>query len=273
MNYIELHVEFSKIHPGRDVLIALLDEQGFDSFVETKTGLKSYTSEAHFNTLNLKFVNSIEGVESVSDSVIADQNWNAKWEENFDPVLVEDLLVIKAPFHKQKFSQQLEVIIQPQMSFGTGHHQTTWLISKRLFGLDLNKKDVLDMGTGTGVLAILAEKLGAESVFAPDIDEWSFNNAQENTALNQCNRIEVALGDDRLLVNKNFDLLIANINKNILFQHFSVYSKCLNKGGKMLISGFFETDTDDLRQEAKKHGFIFEQTFTKDEWAMMEFTI
>ena len=273
MNYIEFQVEFSQIHPGRDVLIALLDQQGFDSFVETKTGLKSYTSEDHFNTLNLEFVNTVEGVDTVKHSVIADQNWNAKWEENFDPVLVEDKLVIKAPFHKQEFSQQLEVIIQPQMSFGTGHHQTTWLISKRLFDLDLNTKEVLDMGTGTGVLAILAEKLGAKHIFAPDIDEWSYNNAIENVALNDCQRIEVALGDDQLIENKHFDVIIANINKNILFQHFSVYSKCLNKGGKMLISGFFETDADDLMHEAAKHGFIFEQTFTKDEWAMMQFTI
>lgn len=273
MNYVELNVEFSQIHPGRDVLIALLDQKGFDSFVETKTGLKSYTSENHFDTLDLNFVKTIEGVTSIDHKIIEDQNWNAKWEENFDPVLVEDKLVIKAPFHTQAFTQQMQVVIQPQMSFGTGHHQTTWLISKRLFDLDVKGKSVLDMGTGTGVLAILAEKLGADSIFAPDIDEWSFNNAIENAELNKCSKVEVALGDDKLLDGRSFDLLIANINKNILFQHFSVYSKCLTKGGKMLISGFFETDTNDLIVEAAKYGFIFEQTFTKDEWAMMQFSI
>lgn len=272
MNYIQLSVEFSKIHPGRDVLIGLLDKEGFDSFVETKSGLKSYTTEKHFKTLDLDFVKTIEGVNSVEVSTIEDQNWNAKWEENFDPVLVEDKLVIRAPFHDQAFSQKMEVVIQPQMSFGTGHHQTTWLISKRLFELDLLGKEVLDMGTGTGVLAIIAEKLGAKKIFAPDIDEWSYNNAIENSELNNCEKIEIALGDDKLLQGKTFDILIANINKNILFKHFSVYSDCLKKGGKMLISGFFETDSEDLRQEAAKHGFIFEQTFTKDEWAMMQFT-
>lgn len=271
MDYIEFQVEFSKVYPWRDVLISNLDELGFESFVETKSGLNSYIPENNFNEEKIKFIEAIEDVEKVSWNVIKDQNWNAKWEENFDPVFVEDRLVIKAPFHKQTFTQGMEITIQPQMSFGTGHHQTTWLISKRCFDLDLKQKTVLDMGTGTGVLAILAEKLGARHVFAPDIDEWSFNNAQENVALNDCKNIEVALGDDKLLNGRNFDILIANINKNVLIQHFSVYSKCLNEGGKMLISGFFATDAHDLISAASEHGFIFEDTFTKDEWAMLQF--
>ncbi|MEO9531002.1 MAG: 50S ribosomal protein L11 methyltransferase [Crocinitomicaceae bacterium] len=272
MDYIEFQVEFSKVYPWRDVLISKLDELGFESFVETKSGLNSYIPENNFKQEEIKFIEAIEDVESIAWKVIKDQNWNAKWEENFDPVFVEDKLVIKAPFHTQEFDQKMQVTIQPQMSFGTGHHQTTWLISKRCFDLDLKGKTVLDMGTGTGVLAILADKLGAAQVFAPDIDEWSFNNALENVELNACKNIEVALGDDKLLEGKNFDILIANINKNILIQHFSVYSNCLKVGGKMLISGFFATDANDLIEEASKHGFIFEETFTKDEWAMMQFS-
>ncbi|MBD3638412.1 MAG: 50S ribosomal protein L11 methyltransferase [Crocinitomicaceae bacterium] len=217
-------------------------------------------------------IQETEGVGAVSFNLIRDQNWNAKWEENFDPVIIEDKVVIKAPFHKEQFNTNLEIIIQPQMSFGTGHHQTTWLMAKRLYELDLKGKDVLDMGTGTGVLAILAEKRGAAKVFAPDIDEWSFKNAKENCQMNNCERIEVVLGDHQTITDKSFDIIVANINKNVLIEQFSVYSDCLKSSGKLLISGFFETDQTELINKAKEHGFIFEQTYTKDEWAMIEFT-
>ena len=272
MNYIEYEVVFSKLHPTRDALIGQLDLIGFESFVETKMGLKSYIGENEFNLDSLTFVDELDDVLSTSWKLIEDQNWNAKWEENFDPVFVEDKLVIRAPFHKEKFTQKMQITIQPQMSFGTGHHQTTWLISKRLFELELNDKVVLDMGTGTGVLAILAEKLGAAEVFAPDIDLWAYRNALENVETNMCKHIEVVQGDDKLIKNKSFDLIIANINKNVLIQHFSAYAKCLKAGGKMLISGFFSTDSVDIIEKAKKHGFIFEYTFIKDEWAMIEFS-
>ena len=271
MNYIELLVEFTQVHPWRDIMVAQLEQRGYESFVETKSGLKSYIPEQTFDPAIVDEIRSMEGIGTVVYDLIEDQNWNAKWEENFDPVFVEDLLVIRAPFHPENMKAKLVVTIQPQMSFGTGHHQTTWLMSKKLFDLDLKDKKVLDMGTGTGVLAILAEKLGASKIFAPDIDEWSFRNAQENVALNKCEKIEIELGDDQTIKGKSFDLIIANINKNVLIEHFSVYSKSINPGGKMLISGFFETDQDDLIREAQKHGFIFEVIHTKDEWAMMEF--
>lgn len=271
MNYIELQVEFEEIHPWRDIMIAFLEQKGFDGFVETKTGLKSYISELAFKELNLNEIETHQGVSSITHNIIEDQNWNAKWEENFDPVFVEDKLVIRAPFHPEDLNAQMVITIQPQMSFGTGHHQTTWLISKKLFDLELTDQDVLDMGTGTGVLAILAEKLGANSIFAPDIDEWSFRNAQENVALNNCKKIEVELGDHQTIAGKRFDTIIANINKNVLIEHFSVYSESIKPGGKMLISGFFETDRSDLEKAALEHGFIFEDIETKDEWAMMQF--
>lgn len=272
MNYVELNIEFTEVHPWRDIMLSVLGEKEFDSFVETKTGLQSYIPENKYSEEIEKEVRQMQGVVSVNVKVIEDQNWNAKWEENFDPVVIEDKVAIKAPFHQQKFDQALVVTIQPQMSFGTGHHQTTWLMAKRLFELDLKDKEVLDMGTGTGVLAIVAEKRGAKSIFAPDIDEWSFNNAKENCELNNCKHIEVALGDDSTIENREFDVIAANINKNILIQHFSVYSKALRSSGKLLISGFFETDQDDLIKEATQHGFVFEEIYTKEGWAMMEFS-
>jgi len=271
MKYVELEVTFNQLEPWRDILLSQLADLGFDSFVNTKTGLKSYITEDDFSLLELSFLNDFESVTKIENRLIEDRNWNEEWEKNFDPVFVEDKLVIYAPFHEDEFSQEMKIVIQPQMSFGTGHHQTTWLMSQRLFELDLKDKKVLDMGTGTGVLAILAEKRGASSVFAPDIDEWSYRNAKENVELNHSKRIEVAMGGHELIQGKQFDLIIANINKNVLIEHLSVYSDCLISGGKLLLSGFFKTDCSDLEEHAKRYGFIFEDTFSKDEWALMQF--
>ncbi|HIP36162.1 MAG TPA: 50S ribosomal protein L11 methyltransferase [Crocinitomix sp.] len=272
MKTICVKIDFNNLQPWREILLSDLAVIGFDSFVETKTGLECYIAEDKFsNDMLLTLDNYKEHINDYSIETIEDKNWNAEWEANFDPVFVEDKLAIIAPFHQGKYNHQIVIKIQPQMSFGTGHHQTTWLASKKMFELDLKNKDVLDMGTGTGVLAILAEKLGAKYVFAPDIDEWSYKNAIENIAINHCMNIEVALGDDTLLKGKQFDVIIANINKNILFQHFPAYAKSLKKGGIMLNSGFFITDKQDLIDEAKKYGFIFESIDSKDEWALIKF--
>mgnify|MGYP000114916345 CR=1 FL=1 len=272
MDYIELAIDFKTVNPWREVVLSDLAESGFESFVETTDGLNCYVSENEYSEDMISGLKEFEShIESYKINKIEDENWNAEWETNFDPVFVEDKLAIVAPFHTDQYEHQLIVKIQPQMSFGTGHHQTTWLASKKLFNLDVKGKRILDMGTGTGVLAIIAEKLGAEYVFAPDIDEWSFNNANENTELNGCKHVEVALGGDELLEGKQFDIIIANINKNILIQHYPVYSKALVSGGIMLNSGFFTTDKNDLVEEAGKSGFIFESIESKDEWAMLEF--
>jgi ribosomal protein L11 methyltransferase len=212
-------------------------------------------------------------IDQFAYKTIQDENWNAEWEKNFDPVLVEDKLAIIAPFHNGVFNQSLTITIQPQMSFGTGHHQTTWLMSKRLFELNLENQRVLDMGTGTGILAILAEKLGASEILAVDIDEWSYRNALENIELNDCHKIQVELGDHLILKDKKFDLIIANINKNVLISHFETYSEILEKNGILLLSGFFKTDREDLEQKASEFGFIFESIETKDEWALLQFTL
>jgi ribosomal protein L11 methyltransferase len=271
MNYIELTITLKTIDPWRDIFVSQLAEEGFESFVETNSGLQSYIPEPNFKQEILAKYRSHEEVEQVEVKTIEDENWNATWEENFDPVIVEDKLAIIAPFHKGLFTQEMIVTIQPQMSFGTGHHQTTWLASKRLFELNLKGANVLDMGTGTGILAILSEKLGAKYVFAPDIDEWAYKNAQENIVLNNCTKIETALGGDELILNRSFDVVIANINKNILLKQLASYATILTDGGTLLLSGFFETDQDDLKEEAAKHGLTFDKTELKDEWALMQF--
>lgn len=270
MNYIELSITFSEIEPWRDIMVSNLAEKGFESFVETKTGLQSYIPENDFKEELISEYASIDAIAEMTFKTIQDENWNAEWEKNFDPVFVEDKLAIVAPFHKGEFSQKMVVTIQPQMSFGTGHHQTTWLASKRLFDLEVKGKRILDMGTGTGILAVLADKLGAADIYAPDIDEWSYRNAQENSALNSCKNVTIAHGDHTLLKGRTFDLIVANINKNILISHFEHYAAALINDGILLISGFFETDKTDLVDHAGKFGFVFERIDTKDEWALVQ---
>lgn len=272
MDYIELKISLSTLNPWREIVISDLAVVGFESFVETNEGVDCYIKENEFSDDMLLILDNYKShIFSYEINTIKDENWNAKWEENFDPVFVEDKLAIVAPFHKDSFSQDLVVKIQPQMSFGTGHHQTTWLASKRMFDLDLKDMRLLDMGTGTGVLAVIAEKLGSDYIFAPDIDEWSYRNAIENVKLNNCSKIDVALGGNELLEGKEFDIIIANINKNILIEHFESYSKAIKSGGIMLNSGFFTTDKEDLIEEAEKHGFVFESIESKDEWALLQF--
>lgn len=271
MNYFELTINLEPVEPWRDILISQLAEVGFESFVETKSGLQAYVSEILLQEGDYDEFLTIDAVQNFELKTIEDKNWNAEWEKNFDPVFVENKLAIIAPFHTGDFEQEMTITIQPQMSFGTGHHQTTWLASKKMFELELLDKRVLDMGTGTGILAILAEKLGAASVFAPDIDVWSYNNALENTALNKCMNVEVALGGIELIQNRTFDVIIANINKNILITQFPAYAEALEIGGTLLISGFFVTDKPDLVIEAEKNGFIFQELYKKDEWALLQF--
>jgi len=269
VKYIELAVNLKTIDPWREILIAELAEKGFESFVETNSGFVGYIQEPLYQPAVTDTIKDLEYVTSFELKTIEEQNWNAEWEKNFDPVFVEDKLAIVAPFHTPPTGFQQIITIMPKMSFGTGHHQTTWLVSKALFDLDLKGKHVLDMGTGTGILAILAEKLGAASVFAPDIDEWSYLNAIENCETNQCKNIEVIQGGDEVLAGKFFHIILANINKNVLIKHFSVYSTALQTGGLLLISGFFETDQADLVAEAAKHGFVFDKISSREGWAII----
>lgn len=269
MNYLELKAELKAKDPWQDIFIAQLAEIGFDSFVETETGFLAYIVESEFDSDKTKDVMHHEVVQSYQTNSIADQNWNAEWEKNFDPVYVEKKVAIIAPFHETPSGFELVVNIMPKMSFGTGHHQTTWLMSRAIFELDVKDKLVLDMGTGTGILAIIAEKRGAAKIFAPDIDQWSFENAQENCETNHCKNIEVVLGGAEQITGKNFHIILANINKNVLIRQFSVYSTALNDNGILLISGFFETDSDQLVQEAAQHGFIFEHMDTREGWALI----
>jgi ribosomal protein L11 methyltransferase len=276
MERIKVTFQFSEIDPWNDVAIASLSEIGFDSFVELETGIEAYINENEFDQelIQTDFIDSIKEQVNVFFEVekIPFQNWNAVWESDFKPVFVEDKLTIIAPFHDPNLVKGLPIIIQPQMSFGTGHHQTTWMMSKILIEMGEMPNDILDMGTGTGVLAILAEKLGAKSILAIDIEPWSVENTIENANRNQCTHIVSLCGDVGLIEGKKFDLILANINKNILKSHMESYANAMNKDAKIALSGFFESDVDELLEVANRYGLIFDSKITKETWAAIILT-
>ncbi len=270
MAYLAFHFTVTPVQPGSEILIALLGEEGFESFDYTDAGFTAYGKEEEVAATDLlKFKHDDFSFTCKIDK-IADTNWNAEWEKNFDPVVIPGLLCIRAPFHDVCKDVKHEIVIMPKMSFGTGHHQTTRLVCSEMFRLDLSNKRVLDMGCGTGILAILAGLLGAKDIVGIDIDEWSVENAIENCAMNHFPEISVLKGGVELLKEAGtFDVILANINKNILKAQLPAYSASLSKGGHLFLSGFFTTDVDELTQIAITHGFEFLHSAHENEWAMM----
>jgi ribosomal protein L11 methyltransferase len=274
MNYIELAVSVEPKEQGSDVLIAQLAELGFESFVETEKGFNAYIQEDDFNLqqlhLALSFYTDFFKFD-YSSNVIRQQNWNKQWESNFQPINVDDKCYIRAPFHASKKGFLYDVVIEPKMSFGTGHHSTTQLMIQKLMQLDVNGKSVLDMGCGTGVLAVVASMMGADPITAIDIDEWSYENTIENCRKNSINNVLVHKGNAQILAGKLFHTILANINKNVLLKDFNVYNDSLEKSGNLVISGFFETDMDELAAKAAELGLVIKDKVTREQWAMLHF--
>lgn len=273
MDTLELNIHLNPKDPWSDIVIAQLSEKGFDSFVNTDDGVLAYAQA----TVDLDAILADSILNQPTDftctiekTIIPFQNWNASWEENFPPVFIENYATILAPFHSQDDAKGEVVVIQPQMSFGTGHHQTTWMMTKALFELEKMPENVLDMGTGTGVLAVYAERLGAKNILAIDIEEWSAQNAKENVERNNCSNIECVWGDIDKIEGRTFGLIIANINKNILKLHMDKYSNSLELNGTLLLSGFFKTDVDEMTSFCKDFGLEYSKLFTKDEWACIQ---
>lgn len=273
MDTLELKIDVSPKNPWSDILVAELSGLGFDSFVDTEEGLLAY-APAEINLEDVLSKTSIagdnKGIFSTSHQIIPHQNWNAKWESDFHPVYVEEYATILAPFHDENVAKGMKIVIQPQMSFGTGHHQTTWMMTKALFELDAMSDAVLDMGTGTGVLAIVAENLGAKRILAIDIEDWSAENAELNANSNDSQNIEVKCGDIDLVGDEQFGLIIANINKNILKAHLSSYASALSPNGTLLLSGFFDSDVEEMTAFAGQFGLKQTKVFGKDEWAAIQ---
>ncbi len=270
MNYIEYTFHLEPLLPAREVLVAELADMGFESFVELSDGLQAYVSEAHHVPVLREYLQAsqIPGqMLSFSSREIPDENWNAEWEKNFDPIAVEDLCLVRAPFHHSVGGYRHELIIEPKMSFGTGHHATTWLMLRVMYDLGFAERRVLDMGSGTGVLAILAARLGASSVDAIDVDEWAYRNALENVERNGAPVVRCELGDAALLNGRVYDIILANINRNILVQDAAAYQAALAAGGFLLLSGFYSHDIPilleafgQMREYARK---------TRGEWALV----
>lgn len=274
-NYIELSVIVEPKEQGSDILIAQLSELDFESFVESDNGFLAYIQEEQFSEESLKgLFEEFEGVFKISHShkTIAQQNWNKEWESNFTPIDIDGKCYIRAPFHEAKSGYTYDVIIEPKMSFGTGHHNTTQLMIQKLMSLDVNNKSLLDMGCGTGVLAIVASMMGANPITAIDIDDWSVENSVENTAKNNINNVSVHKGNAQILEEKLFNTILANINKNVLLNDIPVYVNSLEKNGNLVLSGFFETDIPELIAKADNNGLKFEEKAVSNQWSMLYFT-
>ncbi len=274
MEYTEFKVKIIPLEVGREVLIAELSEIGFESFVETDFGIEAYISSADFNINDikkLKVLNNPEFEISYSIQTIEDQNWNEEWEKSFNLINVENTCCIRAPFHDKIDNIEYDIIISPKMSFGTGHHETTYLMIKRLLGLNIKNMNVLDMGCGTGVLAILSKMKNAKYVEAIDIDEWAYKNTLENIRNNNCTDIKVKLGGAELLGKVKYDCVMANINRNILLTDMKKYVKSMSEKGLLLLSGFFGSDIDVLLNEASKYQLEMVYTERKNDWAILHF--
>jgi ribosomal protein L11 methyltransferase len=271
MDYIQYSFTITPAEPGSDILIALLADLGFESFTQNDTGVDAYIQEEFENEDLVKELSFEDFTFSYIRTVIPKTNWNEEWEKNFNPVYVDDLVCIRAHFHPAAENIKHDIVITPKMSFGTGHHDTTWLVSKTMFSIPFTNTHVLDMGCGTGILAILAKQLGATKLLGIDIDEWSIENSIENAAINNASDIEFKKGDASLLPKQEtFDVILANINKNVLKKDLPAYFICLKKGGYLLLSGFFTADVEELKQLAKGIGFSFEESYHKNEWAVIK---
>ncbi len=274
MQYIETQLTFSPAIPeNREILAALLAEIGYDSFMDTPTGLSAYISADAFSSeateAAIEPVRPLFGQLTVESKPMPDVDWNAEWEKSFTPITIDGRCRIRAPFHDYDAAYQLDIVIEPKMAFGTGHHATTTLMIRQLFDIDLNNKKVLDMGCGTGVLAIAALKLGAGSAVAIDIDHWSVENTRENAARNNVALTAVEGGVEA--ISGTFDIILANINRNILLDQMPTYSRSLAAGGLLCLSGFYATDLDIIREKAGQLGLQFEKVLERDEWVSARF--
>ena len=271
--YIAYYFKVQPGIPGVEIIIAELGYAGFESFVETEDGVTAYIQkeEWHKDILNsIQILGSAEFEITYSFEEIAQTNWNAEWEKNFNPIIVDDRCTVRAPFHKVP-KTEYDIIIEPKMSFGTGHHETTHMMIQHILDTDFKNKTVLDMGCGTGILAILAEMRGAKHVDAIDIDNWCYLNSLENVERNHCHNIDVFEGEVSLLINHKYDIILANINRNILLKDISTYAKHLKEKGTLFVSGFYDNDIKMIEEECNKSMLKLVKKLDRNNWVSLKF--
>jgi len=253
-----------------DILVALLSEEGYEGFEEAGDQLHAFIPSPDFNEALLAGIAGVNGL-SFETETIGEQNWNEVWESGFQPVVLEGFCTIRAHFHEHTGQTPFDIVITPKMSFGTGHHATTVLMMQLMRTLDFNSKVVFDFGTGTGILAILAEMLGAAEILAVDIDEWPVANTRENAARNECSRITVLQGSLEDIPGQAADIILANINRHILLRYMPDFRNRLLPGGQVLLSGLLAEDREIIQQAALDNGLIFRQIRDQDNWIAMLF--
>ena len=274
MQYIELRVSVHPKDPWSDMIMTELADIGFDSFEENESGFMAYIPEnLYLKDLPERIVEHYSKKARIvlREKILPAQNWNEEWEKNFQPVEIGNKLYIRAEFHPEKKGFEHEIIIQPKMSFGTGHHETTYLVSELMLDMDFKAQKVLDMGTGTGLLAILAMKLGAKNVKAVDIDEWSVTNSQENVERNGFSKIEVVQGGIETINGEKYDTILANINRNVLLDMAQDFAEALKPGGEIILSGFYLEDYLLILDGFAKHGFEPGLQRSKNNWMACRF--
>lgn len=276
MKYIE--VEFT-CTPNNEIVNSILSatiaEIGFESFIETESGTSAYIQSDIFDVEKLnETLNNfpIEANISYTYKSIEEQNWNEEWEKNyFQPLIIDDKCIIQSTFHNVPATYDYNIYIDPKMAFGTGHHQTTELMIREILKEDFSSKSLLDMGTGTAILAILASMRGADPIIAIDIDQWAYDNAMENLKINNIDNVKVEIGGAELLGNTSFDIILANINRNILLNDIHSYASVLNTSGSLYMSGFYVEDIPVITEECNKNGLTFISNTAKDNWTAVKF--
>jgi ribosomal protein L11 methyltransferase len=272
--YIGYHFQISPLELGSEILIAELGEKAFESFIETETGISAYVQKDLWNETILEDIQILTNPEftiKYTFEEIEQVNWNEEWEKNFEAIEVDEKCHVRAPFH-EKTNAEYDIVIEPKMSFGTGHHETTHMMIQHILETDCTNKKTLDMGCGTAILAILAEMKGAQPIDAIDIDNWCYLNSIENAERNNCKYISVYEGDAGLLVGKKYDIIIANINRNILLNDMQTYVNCLNENGLLFLSGFYTEDIPVISESCLSKGLTYEKQFERNNWVALKFT-
>jgi ribosomal protein L11 methyltransferase len=271
--YLGYHFTVEPKELGSEILIAELGEKPFESFVESDFGIVAYMQKGLWSEDVLEdiyILNSPEFTISYRIEEIDQVNWNEEWEKNFEAIDVDGNCHVRAPFHP-KTDAEFDIVIEPKMSFGTGHHETTHMMIQHLLAMDVTNMKTLDMGCGTAILAILAEMKGAKPIDAIDIDNWCYLNSIENAERNNCSQISVYEGDAALLVGKKYDLIIANINRNILLADMKAYTNCLLSGGTILFSGFYKEDIPFINESCEENGLKFVSELERNNWVSLKY--